>query len=118
MATLSTHLLNSIDGTHAGNVGLSVIKIAGDDSRTVILTSATDAGGRFKEEIALGDADTACTFELVIDSAAYFDRQQQTPTTPRIIAQLVVRFHMPDSAGAYHIPLMIAPNSYSVWWSS
>lgn len=118
MATLSSHLLNSMDGTHAGNVTVSVVQIAPDGLRQEILNAATDSGGRFAEQIPLGDADAECEFEMVIDSAAYFAARGQQPDTARIISHLIVRFRMADPDGKYHIPLMIAPNSYSVWWSS
>lgn len=118
MATLSSHLLNSLDGTHAGNVTVSVVKIAANGERSVILQSTTDAGGRFAEQINMSATDTACEFELMIDSATYFAARGQEPETARLVSQLIVRFHMTDPDGKYHIPLMIAPNSYSVWWSS
>ena len=118
MATLSSHLLNSLDGTHAGNVAVSVVKITPDGARSEVLHAATDAGGRFAKQITLSPADTVCEFELVIDSAAYFAARGQEPETERLISQLVVRFRMASPDGKYHIPLMIAPNSYSVWWSS
>jgi 5-hydroxyisourate hydrolase len=31
---------------------------------------------------------------------------------------VVIRFCMPDPEAAYHMPLVMAPNGYSVWLSS
>jgi 5-hydroxyisourate hydrolase len=30
----------------------------------------------------------------------------------------VVRFTTPDPDSSYHIPIIMAPNSYSCWWSA
>jgi 5-hydroxyisourate hydrolase len=84
MATLTTHLLNSVLGTHAGGVGIALLRIGPSGARAVVFERATDAGGRLAE----------------------------------IVKEVVIRFSMPDPSASYHIPLMIAPNSHSVWWSS
>ena len=47
MATLSTHLLNSTDGTHAGHVGIRVFQLGSDGQRVRMLDKTTDDGGRF-----------------------------------------------------------------------
>ena len=35
----------------------------------------------------------------------------------QIMDEIIFRFSMPDREGHYHIPIIINPNSYSVWWS-
>ncbi len=118
MATLSTHTLNSIDGTHAGHVGISLSRIGPDGARTQIFSKATDAGGRLSERIEIAAADASVDFELVFRTGAYFAQQNLPLPGMRIVKDVVLRFSMPDPNAAYHIPLMIAPNSYSAWWSS
>ena len=118
MATLSTHTLNSVDGTHAGGVRLTLTQLMADGGRKLILDSATDEGGRFAETLALSVADTACRYEMVLQTGEYFTRQAVPVTGTQIMREVVVRFEMPDVDGKYHIPLMLAPNSYSVWWSA
>ena len=34
-----------------------------------------------------------------------------------IVSEIIVRFRMEDDNKKYHIPIIIAPNSYSIWWS-
>ena len=118
MATLSTHLLNSTDGTHAGDVGVTLFRIAPDGARTPVFSKATDAGGRLSERIDIAQADASCEYELVFQTGAYFARQNLPIAGMRIMKDVVLRFSMPDPAAAYHMPLMVAPNSYSVWWSN
>ena len=51
-------------------------------------------------------------------------RIRRTPYTDRveaagvqIMAEVVVRFSMADITARYHIPVILSPNSYSIWWS-
>ena len=118
MAILSSHTLNSVDGTHAGGIGIVLIRIDADGGRSSILTAQTDSGGRFSQDLTLSQEDCTCTFELVLQSGAYFQAQSPERDAIQILKEIVIRFEMPDPDGRYHIPLMLAPNSYSVWWSS
>ena len=118
MATLSTHLLNSTDGTHAGHVGIRVFQLGSDGQRVRMLDKTTDDGGRFSESISLPLDSAKFDYEMVIQSGAYFAARGLTGTGRQIVKEIVIRFTMPDPLGAYHMPLMIAPNSYSVWWSA
>ena len=117
MAVLSSHTLNSVQGTHAGGIRLSLIQIDGD-KRKVLIDSATDEGGRFKETVELSESDSTASFEMVLQTGEYFAKQQLPKSGMQILKEVVVRFEMPKADGAYHIPFMLAPNSYSVWLSS
>ena len=118
MATLSTHLLNSIDGTHAGHVGIRVFQLGSDGQRLPMLDKSTDHGGRFAESISLPSDSANFDYEMVIQSGAYFSAREVNSAGRQIVKEIVIRFAMPDPLGAYHIPLMISPNSHSVWWSA
>lgn len=117
MAVLSSHTLNSVDGTHAGGIRLSLIQIDGNE-RKILLESVTDEGGRFKETIELSESDTTTRFEIVLQTGEYFAKQPLPQSGKQILKEVAVRFEMPEADGAYHIPFMLAPNSYSVWLSS
>lgn len=117
MATLSTHTLNSVDGSHAGGIVLALMRIEPDGRRSEVLSGATDDGGRFAEELSLSQDDLAATFELVLQTGAYFEARGTQATPMQICQETVIRFQMPDPEARYHIPMMLAPNSHSVWWS-
>jgi 5-hydroxyisourate hydrolase len=34
------------------------------------------------------------------------------------MTEIVLRFAMPDPASRYHMPVILSPHGYSVWWSS
>ena len=122
MATLTTHLLDSVNGTHAAGMAVTLHRIDSAGGRTLLFSGVTDAGGRLRETVALAGADAGMTCELVFQVADYFARHPASMTTAvgnaGILREAVFRFSMPDPDGAYHIPMMVAPNSYSVWCSS
>ena len=115
MAVLSSHLLNGVDGTHAGNVAISLIKIEADGTRLPVFEGKSDEGGRFKCEV---DAANDVTYEMVIASGTYFDAREIPQSGMKIMSEFVIRFVMPDISASYHIPVIMSPNSYSCWLSS
>lgn len=114
MARLTSHLLDGTDGSHAAGVGVKLDRIGPDGQRAEVFATVTDLGGRLAEEVA---ADPAATYELVIAAGAYFDGRPPGTAGARIMPEVVLRFAMPDPAGTYHMPVILSPNSYSVWWS-
>ena len=115
MAVLSSHLLNGVDGTHAGEVTVILIRIAADGIRSVVFEGQSDQGGRFQQEVPVAiDAG----YEMVIASGAYFAGRDIPVTGRQILSEIVIRFSMPDPEARYHIPVIMSPNSYSCWWSS
>jgi 5-hydroxyisourate hydrolase len=118
MAIVTTHLLNSVLGTHAGGVGVALLRIATSGARAIVFERATDAGGRLAETLKIPNEHAGAVYELVFQTGRYFATQSLPQPARQIVNEVAVRFSMPDPDASYHIPLMIAPNSYSVWWSS
>ena len=115
MATLSSHLLNAITGEHAGNVKIILSNL--DSKMTnLVLETNTDEGGRLSENIEI-KLYRSCEFEMVIATEDYFKKKNPDKWKDRIISDVVIRFKMKDDNKKYHIPLIISPNGYSVWWS-
>ena len=110
MATLSSHLLNSIDGTHASGVKVVIHQIKSSGEKVIFFESETDDGGRILKDFNLSDDDCDCNYEMVCKTADYFSKK-------KIVSEIVVRFKMEDPKKKYHIPIIISPNGYSIWWS-
>ena len=115
MAMLSSHLLNGVDGTHAGNVAISLIKIEAAGTRLPVFQGVSDEGGPFKCEVS---ADSDAIYEMVISSGAYFDVREIPHKGMKIMSDIVIRFSTPDISANYHTPVIMSPNSYSCWLSS
>ena len=110
MAIFSTHLLSSIDGSHASNVNIEIYKIDKNNYKSLLLKECTDENGRLLKELKLSKEDCESDFEMLIDIGDYFK-------SDNIINFISIKFKMKESEKKYHIPLIISPNGYSVWWS-
>lgn len=117
MATLSSHTLNGTDGTHASGIHVSLYLMQNDRPRPIFST-AMDAGGRLKKVIPEDEIISEADYELVFETGAYWQSRHQPNAPSQIMQQVRLRFSMPDPGGDYHMPIIISPNSYSVWWSS
>lgn len=118
MATVSSHLLNGMDGSHAAHVKIRLNKVKNEGSRTIIFDSQTDSGGRLVETLDENTLDVEASYELQIDTRRYWLAQQKGGSRANTCAEIVFRFSMPDAGACYHIPFIISPNNYSVWWSA
>lgn len=116
--TLSSHTLNGVDGTHAGGIGIDLFRLGEDGGREKIFSGETDEGGRFLTELDLADDSRDGSFELVFTTDAYWaGRDVACEPDRQILKEIVIRFTMPDLEKRYHIPVILSPNTYSVWLS-
>lgn len=114
MAVVSSHTLNGVDGTHAGGIAVSLRNLSSGET---LFDTAMDAGGRLQQDISAARVDPAAKYELVFATGAYWHSRNITGDGAQIMDEVVVRFAMPDAAARYHIPVILSPNSYSIWWS-
>ena len=115
MAILSSHLLNAITGEHAGDVKITLSNLDRNMSNLILETN-TDEGGRLSKNIEI-EHYSSREFQMVIATEDYFKKKNPDKWKDRIISDVVIRFKMKDDNKKYHIPLIISPNGYSVWWS-
>jgi 5-hydroxyisourate hydrolase len=57
-------------------------------------------------------------YELTFLVGPYFDRTGQATTDPKFLDDITIRFGISDSAEKYHVPLLLAPHSYSTYRGS
>ncbi len=117
MATLTSHTLNAVDGTHAAGVPVALYRILPSEKRLEVFATVTDDGGRLSESVDTAIAGPDAVFELVFGADAYFEQMPLPPAGLKPVRQVVIRLEMPDPDARYHIPVILAPNGYSVWWS-
>ena len=110
MATLSSHLLNSVNGTHASDVDIIIYQIKSNGEKKVFYETKTDAGGRLLKEFNLNDEDCKSDYEMVCKTGDYFSEE-------KVVSEITIKFKMKDPKKKYHIPIIISPNGYSAWWS-
>ena len=110
MATLSSHLLNSVNGTHASGVKVIINQINSSGEKVIFFESETDNGGRILKDFNLSKDDCSCDYEMVCKTSDYFSEK-------KIVSEIIIKFRMEDSKKKYHLPIIISPNGYSIWWS-
>ena len=110
MATLSSHLLNSVNGTHASGVKVIINQINSSGEKEIFFQSETDNGGRILKDFELSDDDCACEYEMVCKTADYFSEK-------KVVSEIIIKFKMEDPKKKYHLQIIISPNGYSIWWS-
>ena len=109
MAIFSSHLLNSVKGTHANGVKVIINQINSSGVKKIFLETETDQGGRILKDFELSKDDCACDYEMVCKTADYFSEK-------KIVSEIIVKFKMEDPKKKYHLPIIISPNGYSIWW--
>ena len=110
MATLSSHLLNSVNGTHASGVKVIINQINSSGEKVIFFESETDNGGRILKDFDLSKVDCNCDYEMVCKTSDYFSEK-------KIVSEIIIKFRMEDPKKKYHLPIIISPNGYSIWWS-
>ena len=111
MATLSSHLLNSVNGTHANGVKVTIYQINSSGSKKIFFETETDNGGRIIKDFELSNDDCACEYEMACKTADYFSEK-------KVVSEIIIKFKMEDPKKKYHLPIIISPNGYSIWWSN
>lgn len=109
-ATISTHVLNGADGSHAGGVRVRLVNLT---TGAALFVAETDSGGRLSRQIDLTGAGPADRYELGFGL-------RSVPTAHERDAhmeEIALRFTMPEPERRYHIPLILSPNAASLWWS-
>lgn len=112
-ATVSSHTLNAVDGSHAGGIAVRLVNL---DTGDVLFDTNMDDGGRLVQQVETEGKDAR--YQLVFQTGAYWEGRAQTGHGARIMDEIVVRLSMPDPDGRYHIPLILSPHGYSLWSST
>ena len=47
---------------------------------------------------------------MICKTAEYFSEK-------KLVSEITIKFKMEDPKKKYHLPIIISPNGYSIWWS-
>ena len=112
MAKISSHILDSVRGTHAAGIRCQLVQLIPTGGRQVVFDVLADHEGRIAETVHVGDDDLGGEYELLLHAAEYFHADTA------LVPVVVIRFIVHDSDQHYHLPVMLSPHSFSTWWSS
>lgn len=111
MSTLSTHVLDTMHGTPAAGLaitltgpnGLAAQGMTNEDGRAPGLAPADLAPGRYRLTFAV---------------AAYFRGKGVDMPEPPFLDDVAIDFGISQGGGHYHVPLLVSPFSYSTYRGS
>jgi 5-hydroxyisourate hydrolase len=112
MASVTTHVLDIAGGKPGAGVVVDLYEWW-NGARRLLRTFATGADGRAAaHQVASGH------YEFVFHAGNYFRAAGLQLPEPPFLDEVVVRFGVPDPAGHYHVPLLLAPYGYSIYRGS
>jgi len=117
MAIISSHILDSIAGDHARGIRVVCTRVSEDQSRLTVFDSVADNDGRISQNIDIDGHSADTRYELEFYSADYFASMNLSVDGGQILDTVVVRISLPEPSIKYHLPLVLSPHSYTLWWS-
>ena len=103
-----------MNGTHAGGFPVRLINIT---KNLEIFSTSMDNNGRLEKNVDLSLTNATDKFELIFDTGVYWNSLGLSALDNEIISEVVLRFSMPNKNARYHMPVILSPNSYSIWSS-
>lgn len=117
MGIISSHVLDSVIGTHASGIRVECHRRLPGGSWALVFDTQATEDGRIAESVGTAEDQADTEYELIFHSKAYYERMSLPDDGYQIVNTVVVRVVLPEPADKYHIPIMLSPHSYSVWWS-
>lgn len=114
MATISSHILDSVSGDHAASIRIECYRRQSDGRLHSVFDVKANGEGRISETI---DVSSDEVLQLHVYAQEYFDQRPHNATSVQIMPVIVIELKLTDQDAKYHVPIMLSPHAYSVWWS-
>jgi 5-hydroxyisourate hydrolase len=118
---LSTHVLDTMHGTPAAGMAVSLYTTAPSAGTPPVLVKSfvLNADGRNPDGLLYDSATLkAGTYRLVFGVAAYFRARQVALPEPPFLDEVSLDFGVADPSQHYHVPLLVSPWSHSTYRGS
>ncbi len=117
MGRLTTHVLDTANGTPAAGLALKLYRR--DADRFVEVAAATtNADGRCERPLLEGESLAVGRYRLQFAAGDYFRRRGAALPDPPFVDEVVVDFGIADAGSHYHVPLLVSPWCYSTYRGS
>jgi 5-hydroxyisourate hydrolase len=114
---LSTHVLDTALGKPAAGVRIMLYRVSGN-SHKKLKEVVTNSDGRTDAPLLAGAELKEGQYELVFCAGEYLQASGQAGEGTPFLDEIPIRFGVADSAGHYHVPLLISPFAYSTYRGS
>lgn len=117
MITISSHIVDSTDGHHAAGIRVTCHRLEENNDLQAIFDVKANNEGRISFDIDTRTDASSTRYELVFMSGKYFANRMSVDDVPSIVSEVVVRLDLSKAVERCHVPMMIAPHNYCLWWS-
>jgi 5-hydroxyisourate hydrolase len=114
---VTTHVLDAGRGVPAAGMRIDLFRLDGEDRRLVRSVVTNDDGRTDTPVIPKGELAVGL-YELLFHAGDYLDAAGLPGEAPRFLNLVPIRFGIADAAAHYHVPLLLAPYSYSTYRGS
>jgi 5-hydroxyisourate hydrolase len=118
MGYLTTHVLDTTSGGPAQGVRIDLSVFDGDGKPCLLTTIQTNHDGRSDQPLLDGAGFAVGRYELAFHIGAYYAARGTRLAPPPFLDVVPIRFGISDPASHYHVPLLVAPWSYSTYRGS
>ncbi len=115
MGQLTTHVLDISAGLPASGLRIEVHEWSSAAPPHLVAHATTGPDGRLPAPLLTGAAFRAGRYSLTFHVASYFRGRGVVLPEPAFIEEAVIRIGIAHPEQHYHVPLLIAPWSYSVY---
>ena len=114
MGRLTTHVLDVAAGRPAAGMVVELLDGAGQRLKR----ATTNADGRLDAPLLEGEAFKAGSYRLQFHVASYSRVHGVELASPPFLDVVAVDFGIADRSAHYHVPLLVAPHSYTTYRGS
>ena len=118
MARLSTHVLDTANGTPAAGVKLSLFRQGNDGADLLVTERTTNRDGRTDTPLLSGAAIAIGRYRIRFHAGDYFRNAGAAMPDPPFVDIVELHFGIADATGDYHVPLLVSPWSYATYRGS
>lgn len=114
---LSTHVLDTMNGTPAAGMDVALYTTNGD-AATLVKRFTLNDDGRSDGPLYDNNSLKTGTYRLVFDVAGYFGKKGVKLPEPNFLNKVQLDFGVAHTDQHYHVPLLVSPWSYSTYRGS
>ena len=111
MPSVSTHVLNSENGTHVSGLTVTLTHVQSDGIRKKIFSNKTDTGGRLVENFDFPRINEEF-FEIEFKLSDIHIKKKGI-----YCSDIIFRVSFNSENEKFHIPIIVSQNGASSWWS-
>ena len=111
MPSISTHVLNSENGTHVAGLTVTLTHIETDGVKKNIFSNKTDAGGRILENFDFPLTSNEI-FEIEFKLSDIHNKKKGIYCN-----DIIFRVSLSSENEKFHIPIIVSQHGASTWWS-